>query len=131
MKMLATVLALVLPLAAGAQTIWRCGPDGRSYSDTPCADGRSLEALEPRPADDVADAQQRATRERRDAETMTRERLALEARQRGDGVGGFRPAPVAQAQAARPQAAKKKPRRPAAEAGTWRATAPSSRQTKG
>ncbi len=132
MKLLpVATLALVLPLAAGAQTIWRCGPDGRSYSATPCADGRSLEAMEPRPADDLASAQQRAARERREADSMTRDRLAAESRQRGNGLAGFKPPQAAEkAQPPRPKA-KRKPRHPAEEDGTWRATAPSSRHTKG
>lgn len=130
-KLLVATLALLLPLAASAQTIWRCGPDGRSYSSTPCADGRGLEGLQPRPVDDLADAQQRAARERRDADAMTRERLAQEGRQRGTGLAGFKPPQAAEkAQPPRPKA-KKKPRHPAEEDGTWRATAPSSRHTKG
>lgn len=37
-RTLSPVLMLLLLLAAGAapaQSVWRCGPDGRSYSDTP------------------------------------------------------------------------------------------------
>ena len=128
-KPLIVALALALPLAAAAQTIWRCGPDGRSYSSTPCADGRSIETLQPRPVDDLAAAQNRAARERREAEAMTRERLALEDRQRGNGLAGIKP-PQAVPQAPRPQAKKHRPKQ-AEEAGIWRATAPSSRHTKG
>ena len=130
-KLLVVTLTLALPLAAAAQTIWRCGADGRSYSQAPCADGRTLETPQPRPADDLAEAQQRAARERRDADTMTRERLAQESRQRGNGLAAIKPA-EASAQAPRRPLAKKKlrPSRPE-EAGTWRATAPSSRHTKG
>ena len=127
-KPLILAVALLLPLAAAAQSIWRCGPEGRSYSSTPCADGRSLDSLQPRPVDDLAEAQNRAARERRDADTMTRERLAQDSRQRGNGLAGFKPPVAATAPASRPSA--KKPRRPE-EAGTWRATAPSSRHTKG
>ena len=129
-KLLVATLALLLPLAASAQTIWRCGPDGRSYSATPCTDGRSLEGMQPRPVDDLADAQQRAARERRDADAMTRERLAQENRQRGNGLAGFTP-PQAAASAPQPRAkAKKKQRLPGA-ADTWPATDPSSRRRKG
>jgi hypothetical protein len=128
-KLFVVTLALALPLAVAAQTIWRCGPDGRSYSSTPCNDGRSIETLQPRPVNDLAEAQNRAARERRDADAMTHERLALESRQRGNGLAAIK-SPEAVAQAPRPQAKKQRPKR-AEEAGTWRATAPSSRHTKG
>jgi len=128
-KLLIVTIALALPLAAAAQTIWRCGPDGRSYSSTPCADGRSIETLQPRPVDDLAAAQNRAAREQRGAAAMTHERLAQETRQRGNGLAGIKPPEVA-AQAPRPQAKKHRPKR-AEETGTWRTTAPSSRHTKG
>ena len=36
-------LAPLSALAAGP-TVWRCGPDGKTYSDTPCPGGRTLEA---------------------------------------------------------------------------------------
>ena len=35
-----TLLVLLLAGAAQAQTIWRCGADGRGFSDRPSADGR-------------------------------------------------------------------------------------------
>ena len=59
--------------------------------------------MQPRPVDDLADAQQRAARERRDADAMTRERLAQENRQRGNGLAGFTP-PQAAASAPQPRA---------------------------
>lgn len=128
-QLLIVTIALALPLAAGAQTIWRCGPDGRSYSATPCAEGRSLEALQPRPVDDLAEAQNRAARERRDADAMTKERLAQEARQRGSGLAAIAPPaavkPVASAASAVHHRAPRI-RQPGAlaAAGTWPSAAP-------
>ena len=41
------LLAATAQLAT-AQTVWRCGADGRQFSDKPCEQGRALDALEPR-----------------------------------------------------------------------------------
>jgi len=66
--MKALALLALLPLlvqAAPPQTVYRCGPDGRVYSQTPCADGKALSVDDPRSA-----SQQKASREvsARDAE---------------------------------------------------------------
>ena len=129
-KCLLLVMTLALPLAASAQTIWRCGPDGRSYSSTPCADGRAIEGMQPRPADEVAEARERAAWERQQANAMTRARLAQEQSQRGNGLAAIA-SPVKPVAAKPPQQRAKKHRSPAEDAGIWRATAPSTRQTKG
>ncbi len=127
------IVTLALPPAAAAQGVWRCGADGRSYSSTPCANGQQLESIDPRPAADLTQAQQRAAQERKTADALTRERLALEAAQRGNGLGGItaaRPLAVKPA-ASRAQPRAKKHHRPAEDDGTWRAVAPSSRRAKG
>ncbi len=141
MKRLMLTLALcTLPALASAQTVWRCGPDGRSFSDTPCNEGRALPPTETRPAADVAAAQARADREIRLAEKLRRERLVEEAAQRGSGLAALGPVAAATqrpdtsaARLKRQQAEAKarhsalRPAGPAAR-GTSRATAPSSRQ---
>jgi hypothetical protein len=96
-------LVLALPLFATAQEVWRCGPDGRTYSSVPCAEGRRVDTPDARPAADVADARQRATEERRTAESLTRERLARESAQRGNGLAGM----VARTDELKPVSAKK------------------------
>ena len=55
MKIVFTLLLMVCATAqAQAQSVWRCGPDGRSYSSTPCVDGRPVAvADEARPASDA------------------------------------------------------------------------------
>ncbi len=125
---------------ATAQTVWRCGPDGRSFSDTPCTEGRALPLAETRPAEDVAGARARTERDIRLAEQLRRERLAEEAAQRGNGLASLGPVAPAAPKALQPQAAFKRPQgearplqralRPAGPAarGTSRAVAPSSRQ---
>ena len=123
-------LALLLPTAVGAQEVWRCGADGRSYSATPCAEGHRIEVPAARPADDVAAAQAVAQRESVLAQTQQRERARLEAQQRGNGLGAIAaPVPVNGLKAA---SAKKPAQRPRpAEAGTWRAVVPASRHRPG
>jgi hypothetical protein len=130
-------LILLVPMAAPAQVVWRCGPEGRIYSDAPCANGRTLDvATDTRPTADVRAAQVQAARDIRLADALRRERLAQEAVQRGSGLGSLGPQ-AAQLSAVKPgralSKADAKPRRkhqPEAP-GTWRAVAPASRRTKG
>ena len=35
-------LALLLAGSVQAQTVWRCGPDGNTYSSSACAEGRAV-----------------------------------------------------------------------------------------
>ncbi len=137
LTLLALSLPLVtLPLASQAQDVWRCGPDGRSYADAPCADGRRIEVAEARPADEVRLAQAQAAREIHLADTLRRERLAQEAAQRGSGLAALGPqaGSFKQRKLDRPDAKARPPLRRSAHPevdGTWRAVAPSSRRAKG
>lgn len=85
------IAGAVTPLAA--QTVWRCGPDGRSFQATPCADGHRV-ALRAAPgAEAVAEAHAVAARERETVETLAAERQAryAEAAARGLGPAGIVP----------------------------------------
>jgi len=131
---LAIALFGALPLLAQAQQVWRCGPEGRSYSSVPCAEGRPLEVPEARPAADLSAARAQAARDVRLAETLRKERLATEATQRGSGITGIGPGATLKPASTAPtrQRPKKKRSSPAAEAtDTWRAVAPSTRGAKG
>ena len=73
-------LALLLPLLAPAalsQTVYRCGPEGRSYSQTPCADGRPVTVEDARSA-----TQQQAAREVAAGDAARSQKLSDERRQR-------------------------------------------------
>ena len=133
MKQFLMPLALALPLWCSAQTVWRCGPDARVYSDTPCSEGRRVDVPQARPASDVHAAQQQARLDIRQAELQRRERLAQEAMLRGNGMAALGPRateikptllviakPHRKRQAASPEAN-----------GIWRATVPASRQKPG
>lgn len=88
-----------------AQTVYRCGPDGRSYSQTPCAGGRTIEV-----ADTRSDEQRRQSRAAIDAD----KRLAAEL-ERDRLAGERRPAPAAASLGGAPRAEADQPSRSAAE----------------
>jgi len=90
----------LLLLAAGASAeVYRCGPDGRSFSDRPCPAGQAAERLAPVRGPDAAaidEAQAVARRERAGLQ-----RLAEERRQRwatavpaAGGIAHDRPEPA-------------------------------------
>lgn len=58
---MAVALACLLQAvgSASAQTIYRCGPDGRHYSQVPCADGRAVAVDDGRTAQQHAEAEAR------------------------------------------------------------------------
>ena len=62
MKTWSLMLVLLLAGPLNAQTVWRCGPDGKTYSDRPCTDGSTLDH-----ADKRSDAEVRAARWRASA----------------------------------------------------------------
>ena len=147
MKSMITALILALPALAiaQAQTVWRCGADGRSYSDVPCQQGQQLALADRRPAADVQSARERAAQEQRAADTLLRERLQREAAVRRMGVAADRPlalvkpdakmaakaAKAAKAvKATKATKAKGRSARPA-DAGIFRAVAPESRRKPG
>jgi len=154
----ATVAAAVLWLpqpsafAAGsdlaASGAWRCGPEGRVYTDAPCPGGREVALPAPRPPADVQAAHRVAARERALADRLRREREAREAASiaarsqpinigprtrplsaaRPSAAGRSQPAPTAQ----RPKLQRPRPApSPDAGDGTWRAVAPASPRAAG
>lgn len=136
MKTLILIASLVTSASAGAQTVWRCGPDGRDYRDAPCEQGRIVAVADERSLAERSAARQVAAQDRALAQRLERERLAREREQRaaGSGLAGFRTTPplsaAAEARAAKPKAQTKGPRRPA-EPETYRGAAPSSRPAAG
>ena len=83
MKLLELAAGLLLLACAGiaaAQTqVYRCGPNGREYSQQPCPGGSTFDAADPRDAAQRAQARQGADLERARADRLERERLAREA----------------------------------------------------
>ena len=67
------LLLLTLQAHAG-QSIWRCGEDGRVFSDRPCSNGQALSVHRTPTAGEVQAAEQVAVRERQLADTLRKER---------------------------------------------------------
>jgi hypothetical protein len=84
------VLSLLIAGAAQAQTIYRCGPQGREYSQLPCKDARPIETDSRTPAQRAA-AEQVAKDEARRAEALRRERHTRE--REAQPAAGFTTAP--------------------------------------
>lgn len=127
-------LAGSLPLAALAQgqAVWRCGPDGRVFSDTPCAQGRLVATADSRPASDVQAAREVAQREQRLADKLLEERVRRETVAPGAGLAGIGPVN----QRIKPLAKKSPHKRSrlhqrSADDETWPAVVPASRQKRG
>lgn len=80
--------------AAQAQTVYRCGPDGSTYSQTPCADGRPLTVDDPRSASQQRAARAVAESEAKNAQRLRDERLRREAAARRDVAIGIGPDPA-------------------------------------
>ncbi len=136
----ALLLALALPdlPEAAAATVYRCGPDGREYRDSPCADGHAVDMADPRSPDQVAEARRVAALERRLADRLAADRTARESAAAATSAGaGAGPSKTGPRTGAKPAAVSTPPRqrrarpssRPEGE-GTFRAVAPSSRPTK-
>jgi hypothetical protein len=99
------VLVGAVVQAAPPQTVYRCGPDGRIYSQTPCADGKALSVDDPRSA-----SQQKAGRDAEQARKLAEERRQREAAAKEQQAAGFKTAPVADAASAPQRKPKPKPK---------------------
>jgi hypothetical protein len=125
--------ATATPAAVGTTTVWRCGPEGRVYSDTACADGRAVDVSDPRTAEQVAAAREVLSADLRRAEALRRERaLGEHSGQAARATPHKADAPLKKMALREPapkppRGAKKKP----ADDGTWRAVAPASPRAPG
>lgn len=62
---------------AAAQTVWRCGADGSSYSERPCQDtGRTVDVRNPRSANGLAEARAEARQWQAAAQRLAADREA-------------------------------------------------------
>ncbi len=108
------VIALVVALttlaawAGPPQTVYRCGPDGRQYSQTPCADGRAVTTEDSRSAEQQRAARDVAARDARQADKLAAERRQREAAAKGQTAAGIKNDGVASASEATASSAKGK-----------------------
>ena len=80
-------LLLLSSTAALAQGIWRCGTQGNSFSDRPCADGQTLTKPTPPNALAVQQATEVARREAALAQRLRADRLAQQQQFEREQIG--------------------------------------------
>lgn len=78
MRRLLLLAATLVCTAVQAQTVYRCGPDGREYSQTPCLQGRAVDVSDERSAEQRAAAGARVREDRARGDALERERLDRE-----------------------------------------------------
>ena len=61
---------------ASAQTVYRCGPDGREYQSTPCPNGQPVNVADPRGEAQRREAAQLSQREAALAQQLRREQAS-------------------------------------------------------
>jgi hypothetical protein len=89
---LAMLALAALAQAAPPQTVFRCGPEGRVYSQTPCADGKPVTVDDPRSASQQKAARDIATRDAQQAKDLAEERRQREQAALGQQAIGIKPA---------------------------------------
>jgi hypothetical protein len=108
-----------------AQTVYRCGPDGRVYSQSPCPQGRAVDVSDDRSATQRAAAQARARDDQVRGDALERERLDREAgKPAAPGKIGGNAAPVTEPVASKPKASKKKKQKTDQAGDDFKAIAP-------
>lgn len=93
---------LLVPVLASAQTVYRCGPAGNSYSQQPCPEGRVVDVSDPRSPAQVKEAWQALREQERWATRAARERRAEEVAHPPAQAGGIGPAPAPRSRGERP-----------------------------
>jgi hypothetical protein len=115
LSMICPIAAAALCLAAAAsqaappQTVYRCGPDGRVYSQTPCADGKPVTIDDPRSASQQRAAREVAERDAQQAKQLAEQRRQREAAAAGQGLAGVKVEPAPDKASAPARKAKAKP----------------------
>lgn len=127
----AVVMTLCFASAAQTQDVWRCGPEGRAYSDSPCAQGRLVAVADPRNAAQIQAAQDVVARDRELARRMAQERRDNEREALShSGLSGIK-TPAAAPLKPTVRLAKKKPRPGLEEGGIWPSAVHATRHARG
>jgi hypothetical protein len=82
-------------IAFAQATVYRCGPDGKTYSQEPCKGGKKIDASDTRTEAQRADSLATTTADKKRADAMERERKAREAEQKPATATGFNSRPAA------------------------------------
>jgi hypothetical protein len=112
--LLAAVLGLVLAPAVAAQergndTVYRCGADGRQYSDNACPEGKPVSAADARSAEQRRHAEEVVRRDRELADRLAKEREQRE--RNAPGAVGIGPSSAKVTSTAPVTGPKKSPRK--------------------
>ncbi|MBK6865667.1 MAG: hypothetical protein IPG91_20220 [Ideonella sp.] len=92
-RWIACALALGAAGSALAQKVYRCGPEGRTYQQSPCNDGKAVDAGDPRSAEQRRAAQDVASSEAKAAAKFDRDNQPASAPKGSNKP--VRPAPAA------------------------------------
>ena len=102
MKRFAACLLLLSACVAHSQgTVYRCGPDGKTYSQQPCKDGKKIDADDSRTEAQRADSLATTAADKMRADALERNRLKREAAQKPAAASGFNARPAAASEAAK------------------------------
>lgn len=97
-------VALLLAAAAAAEDrVYRCGPEGRQYSQAPCSSGTAVDVADPRTAEQQRDAKAASARDARMAQNLVQERRARESSAANPGAAYVGPVRAGAAEPANPQ----------------------------
>ena len=131
----AAVISMLSP--AQAQTVWRCGEGGRAYSESPCPNGRQVNAADTRTAAQAQAARDEVNHSQDLAARMRKARLEDEKRNRAANAVAANLGPAKAAEKsnekkpnAKTKAKRRHPSATAADEGTLRAAAVPSRRKK-
>jgi hypothetical protein len=80
-KQLALLCLMLAAASSQAQTVYRCGSDGRLYSQVPCAEGRAVDVGDKRSSEQRAAAEARARDDQALGDALERERRDRESEQ--------------------------------------------------
>ena len=125
MKTWILIAGLLACAGTHAQTVYRCGPEGREYSQTPCPQGKAVDVSDERSASQRAAAQVVAREEQARGNELEQARLARESVKPAAAVNiGERHTQQLAAAAPKAKASKKKKHKQAQETDDFRAMAP-------
>lgn len=79
MRVITLLGAMLMCASVQAQTVYRCGPDGRVYSQIPCPQGRVVDVGDERSPEQRVIAEARVRDDQARADALERERLDREA----------------------------------------------------
>ena len=133
MKTVALLCALLACAGAQAQTVYRCGPDGRVYSQTPCPQGKAVDVADQRSPQQRAAAQARVRDDQTLGNALERQRLDREAGKPVLAAGKIdgRPAPAEPPVAKKSKPPKqKKTTKPKQKSDDFKAVSPAKKEKK-